>query len=108
MLQMTSTAFEKTPSLTIGCNQRKCCSKSKLEKHIDILSVLSCKYPMNLEQIMQHIELNFDIAIDLLSFLVKLNMVEEGNYSQGVTYSITEKGKRAAHFFKNQSCIPQF
>jgi predicted transcriptional regulator len=106
MLQVKSTAFEKEFDFREN-KYKKTYSKSKLSQYLDILEFLANNGPIKFELIMQQIEFNCSIALERMSYLVKLNLVEEKKSSHTLIYSITSQGEKVVRFFKKPSCLPR-
>jgi len=67
--------------------------KSKLEKHVDILTVLASREPLNLTHIMEKTKINRNVLKQQLEFLIQQNLVEKQISSKNkVLYAITERG----------------
>ena len=98
-VQMEGAAFEieSVPQEV----ERKGCSKSKLELYVDTLEYLVSNGPMKLG-LMHQTEFGCAITLENLSFLAKLNLVEERTSKYGVIYLITERGERVVRFFEKQ------
>ena len=106
MLQVKSTAFEKEFDFREN-KYKKTYSKSKLNQYLDILEFLANNGPIKFELVMQQIEFNCSIALERMSYLVKLNLVEEKKSNLTLIYSITSKGEKVVRFFKKPSCLPR-
>lgn len=67
--------------------------RSKLEKHVDILTVLARREPLNLTHIMDKTNINRNALKQYLEFLIQQDLVEKQILSKNrVFYAITERG----------------
>jgi len=67
--------------------------RSKLEKYVDILTVLAHREPLNLTHIMDKTNTDRNVLKRYLEFLIQQDLVEEQILSKNrVFYAITERG----------------
>jgi predicted transcriptional regulator len=81
-------------------HHRKSYSKSKLELIVGILDILVYDGSMNLSLIMHQTDLSRAVALENLSLLVRLKLVEEKTDKNELVYEITCKGEKTARFFR--------
>lgn len=69
--------------------------RSRLEKYVDILTVLARREPLNLTHIMHETNINRNLLKKYLEFLILQDLVEKQAPSKKrVFYAITERGSR--------------
>jgi len=83
----------------LGNTIKKGVCKSNLEQYIDILRLLSCKGPVNLEFIMKQTSFGSNFSVEKLNFLIDLNLVEKETGKLGLLYLILSKGEKVVSFF---------
>ena len=67
--------------------------RSKLEKYVDVLTVLARREPLNLTHIMNKTNINRNVLKQHLEFLIQQDLVEKQILSKNrVFYAITERG----------------
>jgi predicted transcriptional regulator len=81
---------------------------SKLKVYIDILKLLCANPSLKITQLMHKENLSYNIAIQDLTFLINLKLVYARGSATGTTiFSISERGKRALKYFKeNTETLP--
>lgn len=73
-------------------------SRSKLEKYVDILTVLARRGPLNLTHIMLEVNISRNVLKKCLDFLILQDLVEKQTLSKKrVLYAITERGLRVVN-----------
>ena len=98
---MKSAAIEDETKFSY--NQRKGCHGSKLEQYVCALQVLACSRPMKLGVFMHLTNFSCETAIENLSFLVELDLVEKRVDEYGSSYYITVRGERVVRFWGNHA-----
>lgn len=74
--------------------------RSKLEMHVDILSVLSHRGPLKLTHIMYKANVNCSVLSEYLDFLIQKELVEERSIRKNRTvYAITQRGITVLKYF---------
>jgi predicted transcriptional regulator len=75
--------------------------RSKLETHIDILSVLAQRGPLKLTHIMYKANVNCSILKEYLDYLIQKELVEIRTLrKQKIVYAVTQKGISVLKYFK--------
>lgn len=75
--------------------------RSKLEMHVDILTVLAIRGPLKLTHIMYKANVNCSILKEYLESLTNQGLIEERNLGKRrVAYAITKKGVTVLEYFR--------
>jgi predicted transcriptional regulator len=75
--------------------------RSKLEMHVDILTVLALRGSLKLTHIMYKVNVNCSVLKECLEFLIKQGLVEEKSVGKRrVVYANTQRGLTVLKYFK--------
>jgi predicted transcriptional regulator len=89
---------QNTPAVTNQKNIKL--RRSKLEVYVDILKVLSQR-PLRLTRIMQKVNLNYNVLIECIDFLLKQKLVEKRKLSESrVFFEINPEGIAVLKYFR--------
>jgi predicted transcriptional regulator len=79
--------------------------RSKLEMHVDVLTVLARHGPLKLTHIMYKANVNCSVLKEYLDFLIRHNLVEEQRlprkrHKTRIVYAITSRGRTVLKYFR--------
>lgn len=82
--------------------------RSKMERYIDILKVLSHNGPLKLTHVMYKANVNCSVLKEYLDFLIQQRLIEEQILQKKrnktkTRYAITERGKTVLRYFNEVS-----
>jgi predicted transcriptional regulator len=81
--------------------------RSKLEMYVDILKVLADNGPLMQANIMSKANLNCNMPKEVLSFLVKQELVVEHTIKKSTTvFAVTRKGITVQRYFRELEQVP--
>lgn len=80
--------------------------RSKLEIHVDILSVLARHGPLKLTHTMYKANVNCRVLRQYLDFLIKQNLVEKrAAGKRRVVYAVTDRGITVLKYFRELRAV---